>query len=587
MLPFAARAALAITVCAMAPHLADAGEVSCGNHFADSCAECPMGNGEGWCNGDCSWIGGQCVDPPTPIAPPTPAPPATSRCSDTCDYRIDEICDDGGPGSEWGDCQLGSDCWDCGPRPFDPPPSPSSPPRHPPFHPLPQGAVVVSVPTLTVTLKLRSNSSREPTGAQMAQFAGALEGLANCSFYPSCEVRHNSVVVRLNVSVPGDHGSIERATVIEATLVWTAVAVAAPPPPTEAVEKRRQLLSYDPAASSSFEAAALALYLANLTDSALSAALHTAGMPAEWSLVINKPLDLVTSSQPRSITMPPSKPPPPLPPPPSPPPPSPPPSPPPPSPPPPTPPPPSPPSPPSPPPGICENTCPTNQAGVCDDVSVGGTCPLGTDCADCGVRIFCEGCPAACQEANLAGALESACMQAFWSDGKCDPQCNNLACGYNDCTNAQATEKCISEQERNGVDLSTPPGGEGNLTSIGPRPWTQPTSMALPSMAPSWTPPPLALPPMISSCVQPALLPSRLPYPLSPALPSRLPYPLALLALSLGLARPPHALLPRPPLALLTLSPPWPCSPSPLALLRHPLPWPCSPSSLSSQGISP
>ena len=37
--------------------------VSCGNHRASSCAECPQGNGASWCNGDCEWLnvkGGVC-----------------------------------------------------------------------------------------------------------------------------------------------------------------------------------------------------------------------------------------------------------------------------------------------------------------------------------------------------------------------------------------------------------------------------------------------------------------------------------------------------------------------------------------------
>jgi len=29
--------------------------VSCGNHMATSCAECPQGNGAEWCNGECTW----------------------------------------------------------------------------------------------------------------------------------------------------------------------------------------------------------------------------------------------------------------------------------------------------------------------------------------------------------------------------------------------------------------------------------------------------------------------------------------------------------------------------------------------------
>ena len=34
--------------------------VSCGGHVADSCLECPQGNGAAWCNGDCQWRDGAC-----------------------------------------------------------------------------------------------------------------------------------------------------------------------------------------------------------------------------------------------------------------------------------------------------------------------------------------------------------------------------------------------------------------------------------------------------------------------------------------------------------------------------------------------
>ena len=32
-----------------------ASEVSCGNHNAATCLDCPQGNGASGCNGDCSW----------------------------------------------------------------------------------------------------------------------------------------------------------------------------------------------------------------------------------------------------------------------------------------------------------------------------------------------------------------------------------------------------------------------------------------------------------------------------------------------------------------------------------------------------
>ena len=37
-------------------------------------------------------------------------------CSNTCQFANDEECDDGGEGSLYNECELGSDCADCGPR---------------------------------------------------------------------------------------------------------------------------------------------------------------------------------------------------------------------------------------------------------------------------------------------------------------------------------------------------------------------------------------------------------------------------------------------------------------------------------------
>ena len=37
--------------------------VSCGQHTARSCVECPQGHGKSWCNGDCRWRDGECTNP--------------------------------------------------------------------------------------------------------------------------------------------------------------------------------------------------------------------------------------------------------------------------------------------------------------------------------------------------------------------------------------------------------------------------------------------------------------------------------------------------------------------------------------------
>jgi len=67
---------------------------------------------------------------PTPTPTPTPEPPSDGSCTNTCVWAFDSECDDGGPGAEYSDCELGSDCSDCGPR-APPPPSVASPPSPP------------------------------------------------------------------------------------------------------------------------------------------------------------------------------------------------------------------------------------------------------------------------------------------------------------------------------------------------------------------------------------------------------------------------------------------------------------------------
>ena len=57
-------------------------------------------------------------------------------CDDLCHYPADGICDDGGEGSTYDVCPLGSDCTDCGLRVASPPSpfGPSQPPGPPPPH---------------------------------------------------------------------------------------------------------------------------------------------------------------------------------------------------------------------------------------------------------------------------------------------------------------------------------------------------------------------------------------------------------------------------------------------------------------------
>jgi secreted trypsin-like serine protease len=77
--------------------------------------------------------------PPFPPLPPALPPSSPLACSNDCvgqpAWGSDGHCDDGGPNSEYTACEYGSDCQDCGGRPFlvtaspsPPPPTPLSPP---------------------------------------------------------------------------------------------------------------------------------------------------------------------------------------------------------------------------------------------------------------------------------------------------------------------------------------------------------------------------------------------------------------------------------------------------------------------------
>ena len=62
-------------------------------------------------------------------------------CDDSCvgnpTWSSDGYCDDGGPGAQYGGCELGTDCEDCGPRCFNPPSPPTLPPLPPAMPPPP------------------------------------------------------------------------------------------------------------------------------------------------------------------------------------------------------------------------------------------------------------------------------------------------------------------------------------------------------------------------------------------------------------------------------------------------------------------
>lgn len=64
---------------------------------------------------DCDDCGARDGVTPAPGGEPNPDPPGTS-CSNECPFAGDGACDDGGPGSEFDLCPLGTDCDDCGQR---------------------------------------------------------------------------------------------------------------------------------------------------------------------------------------------------------------------------------------------------------------------------------------------------------------------------------------------------------------------------------------------------------------------------------------------------------------------------------------
>jgi len=79
--------------------------------------------------------------PPTPPMPPPEPPFTPAACEETCNYASDGLCDDCGPDAPYCICPLGTDCTDCGPRGVRPsPPDAPSPPGLPPSPMFPPGA---------------------------------------------------------------------------------------------------------------------------------------------------------------------------------------------------------------------------------------------------------------------------------------------------------------------------------------------------------------------------------------------------------------------------------------------------------------
>mmetsp|Transcript_9115 Transcript_9115/g.23876 ORF Transcript_9115/g.23876 Transcript_9115/m.23876 type:complete len:1171 (+) Transcript_9115:57-3569(+) len=379
-----------------------------------------------------------------------PSPePATEECIDDCNWMNDGYCDDGGIGAQYSDCPYGFDCSDCGPRVMEPPP-PSMPPAYPPLSPMPSGAaVLVDVPTLSVRY---SFARRLTTPAEVRNLTATLSGFAGCSSYPSCEVR--PVLV------------LERPVMLEGlslvVVFANAVPIASPsppsdlygydasPPPTTVTLFRRRLgsgatqpVAIDPAASERADAVMSALRSQSIDASpnGILAALGITALPA-----------VTRSTTAQQHQFPPS-PPPVVP-------------------------------PPAAPPGLCTSTCndavADAQPGVCNDGGPGDPypflrlCPIGSDCADCGSRDFCVDCPGECQERNnmlRADESRNACLQSEYTNDACDLNCNNRECGYDRgvCTYSQIKATCLPVQDAAQIDYSTKPTAGGLTVRSGAR----------------------------------------------------------------------------------------------------------------------
>jgi hypothetical protein len=94
---------------------------TCSTAFDNECDDGGPGSLYSICElgSDCSDCGPR---PQANAAPPAPAG-MDDLCTNTCSTAFDNECDDGGPGSLYSICDYGSDCSDCGRRPVERQPS--------------------------------------------------------------------------------------------------------------------------------------------------------------------------------------------------------------------------------------------------------------------------------------------------------------------------------------------------------------------------------------------------------------------------------------------------------------------------------
>ena len=122
----------------------------------------------GYLSADGIWVLGE---EPLPPSPPPPPPPPATLCDRTCPrspgWASDGDCDDGGLGSEYSGCDLGTDCTDCGVRVI---PSPSPPPPVP----APPAPALHCVPLGTSVQGMWSFSSSSASQATVSDYSVAL-----------------------------------------------------------------------------------------------------------------------------------------------------------------------------------------------------------------------------------------------------------------------------------------------------------------------------------------------------------------------------------------------------------------------------
>jgi len=122
---------------------------------------------------------------------------------------------------------------------------------------------------------------------------------------------------------------------------------------------------------------------------------------------------------------------------------------------------------------MCKDTCNDSgrgQKGICDDGSDDNgldpnvidrsrvKCDLGTDCSDCGIRLFCISCPSQCYtQALTRDDPDGSCFEHMYSSDICWPQCNTAECGHKSCTTEAAVQVCREEEDRLQNDYASSP----------------------------------------------------------------------------------------------------------------------------------